>query len=80
MQPSLDLIPVLSKTPSITGSVKATSIWKNAATKTLFVSVRGTACAADHMVNLNKDGRDAATTFVGSRYSDPVKNPRSDKV
>ncbi|KAM5353716.1 hypothetical protein ACJ41O_000366 [Fusarium nematophilum] len=62
-QPGADLMPVISRTPSITGTVKATSIWKADAEKTLFVSIRGTASKMDHMVNFNKDSRDAAAMF-----------------
>ncbi|CAM1503554.1 Fc.00g011450.m01.CDS01 [Cosmosporella sp. VM-42] len=76
VQPSPDLIPMLSKTPSITGTIKATSIWKNNTTKTLFVSVRGTACAADHMVNLNKESRDAAATFKFDRGAESISAHR----
>ncbi|KAM5363048.1 hypothetical protein ACJZ2D_012233 [Fusarium nematophilum] len=70
-QPSPELIPVLSKAPSIAGTSKASSIWKNDATKTLFVSVRGTASLADHMVNLNNESQDAAAINLG-RGATPV--------
>ncbi|KAF5021927.1 hypothetical protein F66182_6030 [Fusarium sp. NRRL 66182] len=62
-QPGGDLLPVISRTPSITGTVKATSIWKMDEIKTLFVSIRGTACKADHLVNFNRDRKDAAPVF-----------------
>ncbi|KAF4970071.1 hypothetical protein FSARC_2817 [Fusarium sarcochroum] len=62
-QPGGDLLPVISRTPSITGTVKATSIWKEDETKTLFVSIRGTACKTDHLVNFNRDRKDTASVF-----------------
>ncbi|KAJ3542503.1 hypothetical protein NM208_g4056 [Fusarium decemcellulare] len=63
-QPGDDLLPIISRTPSLTGTVKATSIWKMDNTKTLFVSIRGTASATDHMVNFNTDRKNAASVFA----------------
>jgi hypothetical protein len=64
IHPGGDLVPVISRTPSITGTVKATSIWKAEDTNTLFVSIRGTSCKTDHLVNFNKNQKDAASVFV----------------
>jgi hypothetical protein len=64
IQPGGDLVPVISRTPSITGTIKATSIWKAEDTNTLFVSIRGTSCKADHLVNFNRNQKDAASLFV----------------
>ncbi|KAF4982820.1 hypothetical protein FZEAL_1612 [Fusarium zealandicum] len=64
IQPGDNLMPVISRTPSAMGKVKATSIWKADATKTLFASIRGTASKADHMVNFNRDREDAGPTFT----------------
>ncbi|KAH6958080.1 Alpha/Beta hydrolase protein [Fusarium avenaceum] len=64
IQPGGDLVPVISRTPSITGTIKATSIWKEEDTNTLFVSIRGTSCKADHLVNFNRNQKDAASLFT----------------
>lgn len=58
---------MISRTPSITGSVKATSIWKSEDTSTLFVSIRGTSCKADHLVNFNRNQKDPGSVFVSNR-------------
>lgn len=60
-----ELIPVISRTPSMTGTTKAMSIWKFPQSNALIVSVRGTASAADHMVNLNANPKDGRSLFVG---------------
>lgn len=67
VHPGGDLVPVISRTPSITGTVKATSIWKSEDTNTLFVSIRGTSCKTDHLVNFNRNQKDAASVFVSPR-------------
>lgn len=59
---------MISRTPSITGTVKATSIWKSEDTNTLFVSIRGTSCKTDHLVNFNRNQKNATSVFV-SRWS-----------
>ncbi|KAH8173603.1 lipase (class 3) domain-containing protein [Sarocladium implicatum] len=64
MQTNADLVPIMTRTPSVTGTEKAACIWKMATTKSLIVSIRGTASAADHMVNLNGQPTDA-TGFLG---------------
>ncbi|KAH7222451.1 Alpha/Beta hydrolase protein [Fusarium oxysporum] len=64
VHPGGDLVPVISRTPSITGTVKATSIWKSEDTNTLFVSIRGTSCKTDHLVNFNRNQKDAASVFA----------------
>ncbi|SCN68255.1 uncharacterized protein FFB20_02965 [Fusarium fujikuroi] len=64
VHPGGDLVPVISRTPSITGTVKATSIWKSEDTNTLFVSIRGTSCKTDHLVNFNRNQKDAGSVFV----------------
>ncbi|KAH7168109.1 Alpha/Beta hydrolase protein [Fusarium sp. MPI-SDFR-AT-0072] len=64
VDPGGDLVPVISRTPSITGTVKATSIWKSEDTNTLFVSIRGTSCKTDHLVNFNRNQKDAASVFA----------------
>ncbi|QGI59856.1 hypothetical protein CEK27_003827 [Fusarium fujikuroi] len=64
VHPGGDLVPVISRTPSITGTVKATSIWKSEDTNTLFVSIRGTSCKTDHLVNFNKKQKDAGSVFA----------------
>ncbi|KAG5787101.1 hypothetical protein H9Q69_013830 [Fusarium xylarioides] len=64
VHPGGDLVPVISRTPSITGTVKATSIWKSEDTNTLFVSIRGTSCKTDHLVNFNKNQKDSASVFA----------------
>ncbi|KAH6879393.1 Alpha/Beta hydrolase protein [Thelonectria olida] len=71
-QPNPELSLVRFKAASITGTVKAASIWKNDATKTLFVSVRGTASAADNMVNLNNESQDTVTSFDLGLEGTPV--------
>ncbi|KAK3387878.1 hypothetical protein B0H63DRAFT_471070 [Podospora didyma] len=72
-QPSLwglQLAPVLHRTPSMMGTVKAASMWKidhvripGWSGKTLMVSIRGTATKADHMVNMNGESKDASSVF-----------------
>lgn len=64
MQSDGELVPVMTRTPSMTGSEKAACIWKMASTGSLIVSIRGTASAADHMVNLNGTPKDASAMFV----------------
>ncbi|EXA01960.1 hypothetical protein FOWG_01670 [Fusarium oxysporum f. sp. lycopersici MN25] len=64
VHPGGDLVPVISRTPSITGTVKATSIWKSKDTNTLFVSIRGTSCKTDHLVNFNRNQKDTASVFA----------------
>ncbi|KAF5588517.1 hypothetical protein FPANT_6592 [Fusarium pseudoanthophilum] len=64
VHPGGDLVPVISRTPSITGTVKATSIWKSEDTNTLFVSIRGTSCKTDHLVNFNRNQKDSASVFA----------------
>ncbi|EXL94984.1 Alpha/Beta hydrolase protein [Fusarium oxysporum II5] len=64
VHPGGDLVPVISRTPSITGTAKATSIWKLEDTNTLFVSIRGTSRKTDHLVNLNRNQKDAASVFA----------------
>lgn len=59
-----ELIPVMSRTPSMTGTTKAVSIWKLGRSNALIVSVRGSASAADHMVNMNANPKDASSIFV----------------
>lgn len=66
-----DIEPVLHRTPSTLGTVKASSMWKLPFVpipgwngKTLVVSVRGTATIADHMVNMNDKPKDAGGLFV----------------
>ena len=66
-----EIEPVLHRTPSSMGTVKASSMWKIAFTpipgwsgKTLVVSIRGTATIADHMVNMNGKPKDASGLFV----------------
>ncbi|QGI77075.1 hypothetical protein CEK25_003804 [Fusarium fujikuroi] len=68
VHPGGDLVPVISRTPSITGTVKATSIWKSEDTNTLFVSIRGTSCKTDHLVNFNRNQKNTTSVFV-SRWS-----------
>ncbi|KAK3370940.1 hypothetical protein B0T24DRAFT_577929 [Lasiosphaeria ovina] len=73
-QPSLyglELEPVLHRTPSMMGTVKAASMWKinnvrisGWSGKTLMVSIRGTATKTDHMVNMNGEPRDASGVFT----------------
>lgn len=63
-QPGPELIPVMSRTPSMTGTTKAMSIWKFPKSQALIVSVRGSSSAADHMVNMNATPKDASSTFV----------------
>jgi hypothetical protein len=63
-QPGPDLRPVMSRAPSTTGTEKALSMWKLDASKTLIVSVRGTASVADHMVNMNADPKRTSPLFV----------------
>ncbi|KAF5673863.1 hypothetical protein FHETE_3250 [Fusarium heterosporum] len=63
IQPGGDLVPVISRTPSITGVIKATSIWKAEDTHTLFVAIRGTSCNVDHLVNFNRNQKDASSLF-----------------
>ena len=63
-QPGPDLRPVMSRAPSTTGTEKALSMWKLDASKTLIVSVRGTASVADHMVNMNADPKRTSSMFV----------------
>ncbi|EWG44873.1 hypothetical protein FVEG_15738 [Fusarium verticillioides 7600] len=64
VHPGRDLVPVISRAPSITGTVKATSIWKSEDTNTLFVSIRGTSCKTDHLVNFNRNQKDSASVFA----------------
>lgn len=64
MQSNADLVPIMTRTPSVTGTEKAACIWKMATTNSLIVSIRGTASAADHMVNLNGQPTDASD-FLG---------------
>ncbi|KAI9158138.1 Lipase class 3 [Paramyrothecium foliicola] len=71
-QPGHDLRPVMSRAPSATGTEKAFSIWKMDSTKTLIVSVRGTASVADHMVNLNADPKRTSPLFELSNTPIPV--------
>lgn len=68
----IHLEPLMHRTPSMTGTVKAASMWKIAdvpvpgwSGKTLVVSIRGTASGADHMVNMNGAPRDASSFLVG---------------
>ncbi|KAK4670712.1 uncharacterized protein QC763_213520 [Podospora pseudopauciseta] len=65
-----DIEPVLHRSPSSMGTVKAYSMWKIPFTpipgwsgKTLVVSIRGTATVMDHMVNMNGKPKDASTLF-----------------
>ncbi|KAK0672344.1 Alpha/Beta hydrolase protein [Cercophora samala] len=65
-----DIEPVLHRSPSSMGTVKACSMWKIPFTpipgwsgKTLVVSIRGTATMMDHMVNMNGKPKDASTIF-----------------
>ncbi|KAM7183570.1 Alpha/Beta hydrolase fold [Naviculisporaceae sp. PSN 640] len=65
-----EIEPVLHRTPSSMGTVKASSMWKVPFTpipgwtgKTLVVSVRGSTTIADHMVNLNGKPKDAGELF-----------------
>ncbi|UNI16981.1 hypothetical protein JDV02_003363 [Purpureocillium takamizusanense] len=58
-----DLVPVISRAPSVTGTTKAVSIWTLPSRKALIVSVRGTASATDHMVNMNADAVDAGSVL-----------------
>jgi hypothetical protein len=71
-----DIEPVLHRTPSTLGTVKASSMWKLPFVpipgwnrKTLVVSVRGTSTIADHMVNMNDKPKDAGCLFVSSFYT-----------
>ncbi|CVL12163.1 hypothetical protein LB506_010721 [Fusarium annulatum] len=64
VHPGGDLVPVISRTPSITGTVKATSIWKSEDTNTLFASIRGTSCKTDHLVNFNRNQKNATSVFA----------------
>src|SRR5687768_6155419 len=59
MQSDAELVPIMSRTPSVTGTEKAACIWRMESTNSLIVSIRGTASAADHMVNLNGQPTDA---------------------
>lgn len=59
-QSDAELVPVMSRTPSMTGTEKAACIWRMGELHTLIVSVRGTASAADHMVNLSGQPTDAS--------------------
>ncbi|KAM7215862.1 Alpha/Beta hydrolase fold [Rhypophila decipiens] len=66
-----DIEPVLHRTPSSMGTVKAASMWKVPFTpipgwsgKTLVVSVRGSATIADHMVNMNGKSKDIRSLFT----------------
>jgi hypothetical protein len=77
-----DLRPVMHRTPSMTGTVKASSMWKieNAPVpeltgKTLIVSIRGTATGADHIVNMNGERKDAGSVFVRAGPWHPLKPP-----
>jgi hypothetical protein len=67
MQSDAELVPVISRTPSVTGTEKAACIWKMGSTNSLIVAVRGTASAADHMVNLNGAPKDASALVVSIR-------------
>ncbi|KAK4200875.1 Alpha/Beta hydrolase protein [Triangularia verruculosa] len=65
-----DVEPVLHRSPSFMGNVKACSMWKIPFTpipgwrgKTLVISIRGTATAFDHMVNMNGKAMDASNLF-----------------
>lgn len=63
----LKMEPIMHRTPSVTGTVKAASMWKTShynKQTTLFVSVRGTASTADHVVNLNGEPKDVGSLFV----------------
>lgn len=72
MQSDADLIPIMSRTPSVTGTEKAACIWKMGSTNSLIVSIRGTASAADHMVNLNGQPTDASV-LLGTNAGVPVQ-------
>ena len=67
-QPGPELIPVMSRTASVTGTTKAVSMWKLECRKTLIVSIRGTASAADHMVNMNAEPDDASKALVSAPH------------
>jgi len=71
-----DIEPVLHRTPSTLGTVKASSMWKLPFVpipgwngKTLVVSVRGTSTIADHMVNMNDKPKNAGSLFVSFIYT-----------
>jgi len=66
-----EIEPVLHRSPSALGTVKASSMWKLPFVpipgwngKTLVVSVRGTSTIADHVVNMNDKPKDASSLFV----------------
>lgn len=58
------LKPTMTRTPSATGTTKAMSVYKLEDWNALVVAVRGTASAADHIVNLNSAPRDASSVVV----------------
>ncbi|KAK0751769.1 Alpha/Beta hydrolase protein [Schizothecium vesticola] len=75
-----DIEPVLHRTPSTLGTVKASSMWKLPFVpipgwngKTLVVSVGGTSTIADHMVNMNDKPKDAACLFNFSERGQDLK-------
>ncbi|KAK4171643.1 Alpha/Beta hydrolase protein [Triangularia setosa] len=65
-----DIEPVLHRSPSSMGTVKACSMWKIPFTaipgwngKTLVISIRGTATIIDHMVNMNGKSKNTINLF-----------------
>ncbi|KAK0640825.1 Alpha/Beta hydrolase protein [Cercophora newfieldiana] len=72
--------PVLHRTPSSMGTVKASSMWKipfvpipGWTGKTLVVSIRGTSTIADHMVNMNGKPKDASSLITIPDHDTPIK-------
>ncbi|KAK0616945.1 Alpha/Beta hydrolase protein [Immersiella caudata] len=75
-----DIEPVLHRTPSSMGTVKASSMWKIPFTpipgwsgKTLVVSIKGTSTITDHMVNMNGKSKDASKLFKIPGQETPVQ-------
>ncbi|KAK4444484.1 Alpha/Beta hydrolase protein [Podospora aff. communis PSN243] len=75
-----DIEPVLHRTPSSMGTVKASSMWKIPFTpipgwngKTLIVSIKGTSTITDHMVNMNGKSKDASKLFTVPGQDTPVQ-------
>lgn len=59
-----ELTKIMSRASSMTGTSKAVSMWKMESENALIVSVKGTASATDHMVNLNSEAQDAGDILV----------------
>ncbi|KAH7312484.1 Alpha/Beta hydrolase protein [Stachybotrys elegans] len=71
-EPDASLEHIMHSAPSVAGTKKAASLWKLDSQNTLIIAVRGTKGAADHMVNLNSELRDASSLLKFSGYRDPI--------